>query len=124
MSARGVLIALAWVCANVGAAGIASTQTFMPITPKPIPTIPAPRPAILPPVEYDKPYDGDLTLRIVDTLQQVLDWCDIGKDKVLLGCARRNGKSCYVVLVRDEVMRMNGWNSGEMLRHEIGHCNG
>ena len=29
-----------------------------------------------------------------------------------------------ISMVNDEVLRKWGWNSGLILRHEIGHCNG
>src|SRR5262252_6561594 len=78
---------------------------------------------ILPPVEYDRNYDGDLTITMVDTVEELQAVCRIDDPK-LLACSRHNNESCIVVLVRDDVMRRRGWSTGVLLRHEIGHCNG
>jgi hypothetical protein len=89
---------------------------------------PAPRPPqtqypILPPPEYDKPYDGDLTIIMLPTFEALRAACNVYNPK-MLACARHNAKSCVIYLVEDEVMRTRGWNTGLLLRHEIGHCNG
>src|SRR5262245_48522178 len=81
-----------------------------------------PRPS-LPPAQFAKPYDGALTITIVSSTDEVGQFCDIGKT-FLLGCARRNAFSCAIMLVKDELARAYGWNTGLMLRHEIAHCNG
>jgi hypothetical protein len=78
---------------------------------------------ILPPVEFDHYYEGDLTIKIVDTLDELYALCAI-KNDTMLACALPAGKSCIVIMVRDEVMRKRGWTTGVIFRHEIGHCNG
>jgi len=78
---------------------------------------------ILPPPEYDRPYDGDLTIRVVPTFEALRVACNV-YNPAMLACARHNAKSCIVYLVEDELMRERGWNTGLLLRHEIGHCNG
>jgi hypothetical protein len=78
---------------------------------------------ILPPVEYDKPYDGDLTIKMVATLEELRERCGTRIPK-MLACAFHNSKSCVIYLVEDSVMRQRGWTTGILLRHETGHCNG
>ena len=75
---------------------------------------------ILPPVEYDHYYEGDLTIQIVQTLDELRTACG----KPTLACAFPFEKSCVIIMVDDVVMRTRGWNTGVVLRHEIGHCNG
>jgi hypothetical protein len=78
---------------------------------------------IFPPAEYDHYYEGDLTIKIVDTLQELHDICQLEGTK-LLACSTRNHSSCIIVMVRDEIMRQRNWTTGMLLRHEMGHCNG
>jgi hypothetical protein len=116
-------------------AGLKAHAQMTPITPKPVVTVPVPpsdkptKPEAyknLPPVEHDHQYEGDLTITIVDTLEALYTIClhsPVTKP-YLLACSWRNDKSCLVVMVKDEVMRTRGYNTGLLLRHEIGHCNG
>ena len=78
---------------------------------------------ILPPVEYDHEYDGDLTLSIVNTLEELYALCGT-RTPFMLACSYINQKSCLVIMVNDGIMRRKGWTTGLLLRHEIGHCNG
>src|SRR5262249_9877785 len=78
---------------------------------------------ILPPVEYDHYYDGDLTIKFVDTVAELREYCKSDAPQ-LLACSTHNARSCIIMMVNDEVMRKAGWNTGLLLRHEIGHCNG
>ena len=94
---------------------------LMPVPPPP--DTPRQPHFILPPAEFDKPYDGDLTIKIVNTLVELEIACRVKNDK-MLGCAFHNEKSCVIYLLEDSVMRQRGWNTGLLLRHEIGHCNG
>jgi len=76
-------------------------------------------PAALPPLEYDHPYEGRLTVTRGDkALMGQL--CP----KTALGCARRYSDSCSIVIATDEIIKAVGWTTEIVLRHEIGHCNG
>jgi hypothetical protein len=89
-----------------------------------ITTVPTKRPSmILPPVEYDHYYEGDLTIKIVDSLDELYALCAV-KTNAMLACALPAGKSCIILMVKNEIMRKRGWTTGILLRHEIGHCNG
>jgi hypothetical protein len=87
-----------------------------------VPTKPINR-NILPPVEYDHWYEGDLTIKIVDSLEELYILCAVKKD-YMLACALPGGTSCVIIMVNDEIMRTQGWTTGVLVRHEIGHCNG
>ena len=78
---------------------------------------------ILPPVQYDYHYEGDLTIKIVDTLEELYDLCRI-PNRNILACSTHNSRSCLIVMVNDELMRKRGYTTGLLFRHEQGHCNG
>jgi hypothetical protein len=78
---------------------------------------------ILPLAEYDHYYEGDLTIKMVATLEELRAICQMDQPQ-LLACTLRNLNSCVIVLVNDEVMRKRSWTTGMLLRHEMGHCNG
>src|SRR5262245_12095540 len=97
-------------------------QSVKSLTVKPV----AAERLIFPPAEYDHDYDGDLTIRIVDSFQELHALCKYGAqiNPSLLGCSQRNEKSCLIIMIRDDVLRRYGWSSGIVFQHERGHCNG
>src|SRR5262245_58753638 len=107
---------------NVSAAALA--QSFVPVQqPVRVPTQTIRPHLILPPVEYDKHYSGDLTIKIVPDIISLRAACSTDNE-TMLACAWHNDKSCVIYMVEDRIMRQRGWNTGLLLRHEIGHCNG
>lgn len=81
---------------------------------------------ILPPPEYDHYFEGDLTIRLLDTFEELWALCG-RKEDFLLGCTYPDlvqHKSCIILMVNDTQMRRRGWTTGIILRHEMGHCNG
>jgi hypothetical protein len=70
---------------------------------------------IFPPPEYDRYYEGDLTIKIVDTLEELHEVCQL-EGKQLLACSTRNHSSCIIVMVKDEVMRTRNWTTGSATR--------
>jgi hypothetical protein len=93
-----------------------------------IPPLPAPAPAktypILPPIEFDHYYEGDLTINMVNTQEELFAACGMEPNRFLLACSTHTRTACLITMVKDEVMRSKGWTTGLLLRHEIGHCNG
>ena len=79
----------------------------------------------MPPPEYDYVYEGDLTIVMVKTVEELLILCNVDSPNTL-ACSIRayDTKSCVIIMVEDEVMRQRGWTTGLLLRHEMGHCNG
>ena len=91
-----------------------------------VPVRPAPTEhKILPPPEYDYVYEGDLTIVMVKTIEELRILCNVNNPGTL-ACSIRayDTKSCVIIMVEDEVMRRHGWTTGLLLRHEMGHCNG
>jgi hypothetical protein len=76
---------------------------------------------VLPPVEYDHPYTGDLTVSIVSQ-EEIARQCPNAKAR--LGCNRRWPDECLVWIAPDDVIEALGLTREVVLRHEIGHCNG
>jgi hypothetical protein len=107
-----------WIVAAIGLSVRGLSAQNVPVAPAKSPVY-----MILPPVVYDHHYDGDLTIRIVATLEELYAICQLDKPH-MLACSARNGRSCVIVMVADEIMRRRNWNTGLLLRHEIGHCNG
>jgi hypothetical protein len=98
-------------------------------TPAPSTTVPSPPPKpkpimILPPVEYDRFYEGDLILKFVPTLEQLRNECNQPNNHFMLACSYPSNQNCLIIMVEDKIMRAKGWNLGLVLRHEMGHCNG
>jgi hypothetical protein len=103
----------------------AYSQNITPVPVKPVPvqpTVPKQH-RIFPPAEYDHYYEGDLTIKIVDSLEELREVCQL-EGSQLLACSTRNHSSCIIVMVKDEIMRQRSWTTGMLLRHEMGHCNG
>src|SRR5262245_47089589 len=65
---------------------------------------------VLPPVEYDHYYDGDLTIKVVESMAELRSLCK-NEAPQLLACSTRNARSCLIVMIHDAVMRRAGWNS-------------
>ncbi len=99
----------------------ATNITIVPVTPNKAP--PPRQSKIFPPEKYDHYYEGDLTIRIVPTKEALIAACGAIAPN-MLACAFNYAKNCVIYMVDDEVMRKEGWNTGLLLRHEIGHCNG
>src|SRR6516165_11704505 len=96
-------------------------QTYITVPVRPVTT----EHKILPPPEFDHVYEGDLTIVMVKTVEELLILCNI-ESQITLACSIRayDGKSCLIMMVEDEAMRKRGWTTGLLLRHEMGHCNG
>ena len=76
----------------------------------------------LPPVEYDKPYTGKLTVETVTT-EQLRTQC-AAATKWSVGCAFPGPNSCRIILLEEKLINAIGWTKELMLRHETAHCNG
>jgi hypothetical protein len=80
---------------------------------------------ILPPLEYDHDYQGEV--RVVRTPEEFRNFfvCRM-QTHTPLGCARVNGRDgvCTVFIAPDDVLARYGDTYSDVLRHEIGHCNG
>jgi hypothetical protein len=82
-----------------------------------------PRVRILPPVEFDHPFEGDLKLIRYATEEEVIKACN----RKRIACAKPDGKSCTVIMLDDKALQAWMWmygNPDDLYRHEVGHCNG
>jgi hypothetical protein len=82
------------------------------------------RTLVVPPLEYDYPYQGTLTITRGDK-DVMMGLCPKTALPITLGCARRYGPSvCHIYIAADEILNVAGWAYETVRRHEIGHCNG
>jgi hypothetical protein len=81
---------------------------------------------VLPPVEYDHSFAGELTVFTAKDEAEVRALCYGTKFPPIgaLGCALHLGKYCTVVLAPDADIVAAGHTTEVVKRHEIGHCNG
>ena len=82
----------------------------------------------LPPVKFDHPYAGKLTIKVMPNDQAMWAACprSIAKYGASSGCAFPSVGSC-LIYVRDQAWYRKQGGIGyynALLRHEIGHCNG
>lgn len=76
-----------------------------------------------PPEPYDGQYTGQLTVvrvpqaKVVEMCRELIE----GVTEKQKGCAVWRGNSCHVVII-DRIYR--GSRPIDVLRHELGHCNG
>jgi hypothetical protein len=90
----------------------------------------APR-AILPPPEYDHPYDTQGGRRLfdevrVDTVEALKERCKhpFNPPSIPLACAFPMSWGYLIVMVTDDMIRAGGYEPEHIRRHEVGHCNG
>jgi hypothetical protein len=80
---------------------------------------------IIPPVEFDQPYEGKLQIDMYDNMDTTTALCPklpLGKPEI--ACAYPGKDSCRVILPSKALAAKIGWDHSAIYRHEIGHCNG
>jgi len=84
----------------------------------------------LPPAEYDKPYEGELTIRRLATEQEIRTACpkvnwQANYQSHATACSLVwNATRCDIYIVGDRALKAADMNYNVALRHELGHCNG
>jgi hypothetical protein len=80
----------------------------------------------VPPVEYDRPFNGTLEIYKVGGQEDVRATGCPKTAFVALGCAFwwANPSKCVVILADDAAIKAVGHDPEIVLRHEIAHCNG
>jgi hypothetical protein len=79
------------------------------------------RMGILPPIEYDKPYTGKLT--ITRGTKFIMDnACPKTTLPITLGCSRQIEGECWIVIANDDILKASGWSYDVVYRHERAHC--
>jgi hypothetical protein len=88
-------------------------------TPPAIPTMRSSK--IIPPLEYDKPYEGLGIAR--GNKEAMLQLCRKSSFPIPLGCARLYPEGgCVVYIADDTILQQFGWTYEVVLRHERCHC--
>jgi hypothetical protein len=117
------------VAAVRGLSGVptyADRRTSFPVTHNP------PSRSLLPPDEYDVPYNGRLTVTLVNTERGVAEQCPKTWFPAKLGCAYMLRETtaggpyeeCRLILASEEIIESWGFTLASIYRHEIAHCNG
>ena len=72
-----------------------------------------------PPTEYDKPYAGKLTIRRLETVEEMIATCPKARTKY--GCAKHppDHSSCDIYIVSDKVLKRDHGTYIFVLRHEL-----
>jgi hypothetical protein len=78
---------------------------------------------ILPPVEYDYTYPGQLNVNVVPTTKEIRSHCNLPETSGALACSFR-GKICTIYILPELELFRRGWDAKHVMRHEHGHCNG
>ena len=84
----------------------------------------------LPPAEYDKPYEGELTIRRLATEQEIRNACpkvnwQANFQSHATACSLvPSSTRCDIFIVNDRALKAVDMNYNVALRHELGHCKG
>jgi hypothetical protein len=78
---------------------------------------------VLPPIEYDQPYTGQLVILRGDKARMA-GLCPKTPFPITLGCVVKvqEGRGCIIVVANDDILKNTPWNYEMVLRHENGHC--
>ena len=77
---------------------------------------------VLPPIEYDHPYTGELTIDTASDTKQVQSMCALPTPRI--ACSYVGRDWCRIIKISDDALRAMGWNPLHIWRHEHAHCNG
>ena len=85
--------------------------------------------AVLPPVEYDKPYPGNIAITVPKSKDEVRSLCGhtVASDPSGLGCAWKNKPApgvCWIIHAPEKDIIEAGYTVKLVIRHERGHCLG
>jgi hypothetical protein len=92
--------------------------------------------AMLPPLKYDYLYQGQLTIArgILAVMNAVCAEVKLAKFALPYACSRIYRRTntpkeapadiCHVFIAEDNLLLPAGWIYKDVLRHELGHCNG
>ncbi len=79
---------------------------------------------ILPPVEYDHTYTGQLKVNVVRTTAEIRSHCNLPETSGALACSFRRAESCTIFILPEQELYRRGWDAKHVMRHEHGHCLG
>jgi hypothetical protein len=92
---------------------------------KPAPHLMRPKGLIkwAPPVEFDKPFTGKLTIERVESAEAVALICNLKRSALACAFAVPDQSRCRIVIAPEELIKAAGYTQDMVLRHEQGHCN-
>ena len=81
---------------------------------------------ILPPIEYDKPYDGKIVMVTAASKEHLRLMCGntIETNRLGIGCAllNRTTSVCRIIVAPEADIIAAGYSLKLVIRHENGHC--
>ena len=83
----------------------------------------------IPPEQYDKPFTAGPVIVVRGDEKLMSQMCPKTAFPITLGCHVKLGSTtpnpvCFLVIAKDEILAAQGWNYGQLRRHERAHCNG
>jgi len=79
---------------------------------------------ILPPETYDRPYKGNISVSIANSVEELQKRCDLTTPK-MIACAWVDFKgTCTIVRRDDQHLAAMAMPIAWVLKHEMAHCNG
>ena len=78
---------------------------------------------LLPPSQYDKPYEGELEIQFFKNSEDVKNICP---NTAGLACTKTTSdyKKCFIYMLTEYALKHTGNAYNFALRHELAHCNG
>jgi hypothetical protein len=80
--------------------------------------------SLMPPPQYDKPYDGELEIRLFSTPADLEGACKDINTKAACTYPSLDHKRCIIHMGTEELIKRKGGSYAFSLRHELAHCNG
>jgi hypothetical protein len=78
---------------------------------------------LLPPPKYDKPYNGELEIRLFSNVADVQQVCINSHSDTGCTMLSADHKHCWIFLASEDILKRKGRNYAFVLRHELAHCN-
>jgi hypothetical protein len=91
-----------------------------------VPTCAQAQDRVLPPLEYDHPYPGNIQMIIGKNDAEMLKYCpnQPAFNYPRVACTYRTQDTCIIVMATEFMIRGHGFDPKIVIRHERGHCNG
>jgi hypothetical protein len=103
--------------------GVAAAALALSLSPAVAQTTSAVVGNVLPPIEYDQPYTGQLVILRGDKARME-GLCPKTPLPITLGCAIKvqEARGCIVIIADDDIIKHTPWTYEMIFRHEQRHC--
>jgi hypothetical protein len=80
--------------------------------------------SVFPPPKYDVPYEGELSIRLYSSMEDMRGACPNGHNVLACSKVTVDHKRCEIDALTETAAKRAGLNYAFTLRHELAHCNG